>query len=63
MSVHEYSSLNAHVKIDQPDSYLNEMLSFNQLQLKVMLGNNEEEKIKVNIILHFTIENNSLFSF
>jgi hypothetical protein len=44
------------VKIEQPDSCLNKMLSSDRIQLKMMLENNEEQKIKVNIILHFVIE-------
>ncbi len=44
------------VKIEQPDFCLNEMLSSDRIQLKMMLENNEEQKIKVNIILHFVIE-------
>ncbi len=51
------------VEIEQPDSGVNEMLSSDQLQVKILLEYDQEQKLKVNIILHLVIGNNILFRF
>jgi hypothetical protein len=52
MSKQESSEKYAYIKVEQPNS-LNEMPSPRQIQAKIVLEDNEDRKVKVNIIHHF----------
>jgi hypothetical protein len=47
MSTQENSSVYLNVKIEQSKFFSKEMLSPDQLQVKIMVENNQKEKIKV----------------